>query len=932
MKTVAVLLTALFLLPVEGRPADCNHNGIDDSEDLSTGSSQDCNHNRVPDECDLAERVRFAGPPAFLFEGGVSAISSGEVDGDGRADLLVMHQELTGTILRQEADRTFRLELLSGVEGNMGLLVDLDGDGRSDLVASHNQLSVFLNDGRGSFAPAGVQAVQRDPLSLTSGDLDGDGRQDILFASWQAEAISVFRNADAGRLDAERLVPAGEIVYGLDLADLDGDGDLDVAAATTTPSGGSLAILLNDGAGGLALSHPAVSGTGFVHVAAADFDRDGRLDLAGRPYSLNQVQVHRNLGPAGFTRLATVNAIDAPIMSFAAIDLDGDHAAEIALSYFAERGIAVLGNDGHGKLSPLGPEINSPIRARSMLPVDVDGDGRPDLVTADDERVMIFWNDLGRLGSVRQVPLDRDVVGMVAADFPGGAGPRVVVALNESRRIMAFGRRKPRDLSLIQTVTLARPTGDMYLADLNADGTPDLALTSTDESAAQVIIYDLGAGLRPLRTIPVAPRAFAISAADYDLDGAMDLAVGNFNSADLTILWGRANLEFDTMDVPSRSEVYAIASADFDGDGVPDLALADEVQSRFSVSVILSAGGRSWTPPRAAASALNSPTHLKVADFDGDGDLDIAAPSRNEPSGINLLRNDGLGNLSELQTIAGPIAGDVVPLDFDADGAVDLAVAESSTVSILHNEGGGHLAPWLRFAGGSSPTSMAAVDLDVDGRPDLITADSGVGNEGRLTILDNITGPASADVDHDLVPDECEPDCNRNHLPDDLDLSSGTSLDCNANGIPDECDIATGNSDCNSNGIPDSCDIAGGHSQDLKGHGPDGIPDECQPTIFHRGDGNGDGTLDVSDAVCMIQYLFRGGGLGGGGGPLRCLEAADSNNDGAIDCSDAIFVFNYLFLGGEPPAPPGPLPAPCGPDSDPPGSKRDLGCEAYTHC
>jgi dockerin type I repeat protein len=157
------------------------------------------------------------------------------------------------------------------------------------------------------------------------------------------------------------------------------------------------------------------------------------------------------------------------------------------------------------------------------------------------------------------------------------------------------------------------------------------------------------------------------------------------------------------------------------------------------------------------------------------------------------------------------------------------------------------------------------------------------------------------------------------------------SADCNRNGIDDATDISTGASkDCNENGIPDSCDIASGRSQDLKNLGPDGIPDECQPTIFHRGDGNGDGDLDVSDAVCMIRYLFTGGA--GGGMVVRCLEAADSNNDGVVDCSDAVFVFNYLFLGGDAPPSPGPPPHTCGPDSDPLGSMGNLGCDAYSRC
>ena len=112
----------------------------------------------------------------------------------------------------------------------------------------------------------------------------------------------------------------------------------------------------------------------------------------------------------------------------------------------------------------------------------------------------------------------------------------------------------------------------------------------------------------------------------------------------------------------------------------------------------------------------------------------------------------------------------------------------------------------------------------------------------------------------------------------------------------------------------------------------------CQPSPFHRGDGNGDGDLDVSDAVCMLQYLFLGamldcrGARPGGGARVECQDAADANGDGEIDCSDAIFVFRYLFLGGDPPPSPGPPPAPCGPAGEAPGSSGGLGCDSYLHC
>ena len=56
------------------------------------------------------------------------------------------------------------------------------------------------------------------------------------------------------------------------------------------------------------------------------------------------------------------------------------------------------------------------------------------------------------------------------------------------------------------------------------------------------------------------------------------------------------------------------------------------------------------------------------------------------------------------------------------------------------------------------------------------------------------------------------------------------------------------------------------------------------------------------------------------------------NNDATVDISDGIAVLNWLFAGGPAPAPPGPGPALCGIDPDPAGSDRDLGCEDYNAC
>jgi hypothetical protein len=106
-----------------------------------------------------------------------------------------------------------------------------------------------------------------------------------------------------------------------------------------------------------------------------------------------------------------------------------------------------------------------------------------------------------------------------------------------------------------------------------------------------------------------------------------------------------------------------------------------------------------------------------------------------------------------------------------------------------------------------------------------------------------------------------------------------------------------------------------------------GIPDECEGGgRFHRGDTDGDGRTDITDAVFLLVFAFLGGEAPG------CLDSADVDGSGVIDITDAVFLLAFHFLGGPAPPTPGPPPLPCGPDPDPPGSPGNLGCRSYPPC
>jgi len=91
--------------------------------------------------------------------------------------------------------------------------------------------------------------------------------------------------------------------------------------------------------------------------------------------------------------------------------------------------------------------------------------------------------------------------------------------------------------------------------------------------------------------------------------------------------------------------------------------------------------------------------------------------------------------------------------------------------------------------------------------------------------------------------------------------------------------------------------------------------------VFLRGDPDGNGTVQLTDGIFLLNFLFLGGDSPG------CFDAADADNNGTIQMTDGIYLLNYLFLGGAPP--PEPFEG-CGPDPAEPADK--LGCESFSSC
>ena len=279
------------------------------------------------------------------------------------------------------------------------VLGDIDADGDLDLVATRNfgginSVSIRKNNGSGLFsAPAaGAEvSVGSGPTAAALGDVDGDGDLDLLTTN-DDNTVSVRLNDGSGLFAGGSTVGIGSNPLGMALGDADNDGDLDVFT-TAFGSGGSgttVSLRLNNGSGVFAAPTTGAEitvGTGPVQVAVGDVNGDGFLDLAACNFNSNNLSVRLNNGSGVFltpTTGGTVSVGTGP-EHLALADVNGDGHLDLLSANFGSSQVSVRLNNGSGVFAT--PAANAEVSVGSQpagLAVgDLDGDGDVDFATGN---------------------------------------------------------------------------------------------------------------------------------------------------------------------------------------------------------------------------------------------------------------------------------------------------------------------------------------------------------------------------------------------------------------------------------------------------------------------------------------------------------------------------------------------------------------------
>jgi FG-GAP-like repeat len=349
----------------------------------------------------------------FLADFSPIAVATGDVDGDGKLDIVVANNDADNvSVLWGDGKGSF-LDTGAPIDGGVApfgiALGDFNGDHKLDIVTSDeigNTVTVLLNQGNRAFAAAISTDTGESPQGIAVADFDGDGFADVATANSFDGTVTILFGVGDGTLFIAQTLQAGDggdpEPVGLALADLDGDlkPDLVVANSSGGPDGDGTIAILKGVDNGLFEAQPeiplpadcGVPGCVPIAVAVAKLNADANPDIVVANEDGDTVSVFLGNGDLTFQAGRSTSVLSIP-ESVVTADFDGDGRVDIATSSFFDNKVSVLVGNGDGTFKP-SVDFDVGTSPYGIATADFNVDGKPDIVAAnvDDETVSVLTN------------------------------------------------------------------------------------------------------------------------------------------------------------------------------------------------------------------------------------------------------------------------------------------------------------------------------------------------------------------------------------------------------------------------------------------------------------------------------------------------------------------------------------------------------------
>jgi hypothetical protein len=755
------------------------------------------------------------------------SVSAGDFNGDGKADLVVANQCLDSTcasggvsVLLGNGDGTFQAAqsyFSGGYEAYAVAVGDVNGDGKADLVVANGcksankcangVIGVLLGNGDGTFQAAQTYSSGGVVASAVAiADLNKDGRADLVVANQCLDStcasggVSVLLGTANGTFrEAQSYASGGLTAVSVAVGDFNGDHKMDLVVANQCQSSGNcdgnVGVLLGVGKGVFqaAQSYPS-GGYSAASVAVNDFNGDRVPDLvvasqcqSSGDCSNGSVGVLLGKGDGTFQPAQNYVSGGNNTAAVTARDLNGDGRTDLMLanqcqiaSNCKDGSISVLMGNGDGTFQVARNYISDGVFAFSVDSGDWNGDGKADLAVVNQCQTGSNCNGLvtvllGNGDGTFQVPPSYDSGGYnadsVAAGDLNGDGKLDLVVANLCRSNNCNGGNSGSVSVLLgngdgtfqpahEYATRGFGASSVAIADLNADGNADVVVanqcsTSDCKSGGSVSVL-LGKGNGKLRAAQSYPSgantSLSVAIADFDKDGKLDLAVANqcqdssCQNGAVSVLLGNGDGTFRAGQIYASAGYYtdSVAVGEFNGDGNPDLVLASQCQDstcqQGGVRVLLGNGDGTFQAAQSYSSGGAQADSVAITDLDGDGIADLVVSNLCQSGDcsagvVSSLLGKGKGTFRPAHTYGsgGQSTYSVVAGDFNGDGNEDVVVTNSDGTGVLLGNGDGSFQTAVPYFPGG--LFICTGDFNGDHQPDVVIAGGSLSN---ITILLNV--------------------------------------------------------------------------------------------------------------------------------------------------------------------------------------------------
>ncbi len=649
----------------------------------------------------------FAGAVSFTTGTGPAFVATGDLNGDGRQDLVVSDNTAGTLSVFENISATgaiafkARVILTTGVNPYRVAIGDLDADGRPDIAvtnAGSSTVSVFKNKSTSSlsFNPKVDFSAGTNPLGIAIADMDIDGYPDLVISNVTSNNASIFRNLGTpgsittGTFAARVNFTTGTTPQDLAVGDLDGDGKLDFIVANQGSDGVSVFRNISTPGsittGSFAARVDFAGGANPDGVAINDVDGDGKPDIMTVNSSDNTISLFKNTSTSGSITTSSFAAkVDFGVTGLspnvgAIGDIDGDGKADIVIPNYSGTTVSVLRNTIFASSTPTISDVN-PGNGPAGTSVAITGanfSGSP-------------ANNIVYFGATRSSVIDATSGGLTVTVPIGATYEHVSVSVN----------------------CLTAYSSEPFVSTFPGNGIIDATTFATKT--------DFATGGRPAD----------VALADLDNDGKADIATVNDLAGTVSLLRNTSSpgsFSFDAkIDMAAGASSQGMKASDIDGDGKLDLITVSDGATQVSVHRNTSTLGSLSFQTRVSFATGSTPVYIDFSDLDGDGRTDLAVANRGS-STVSVYRNTGsVGTISfsaKQDFAVGTNPNGVAIGDLDGDGKPDVVTANraTSTISIFRNtstSGTINFAARFDLTSGAGANGVAIGDLDGDGKMDI---------------------------------------------------------------------------------------------------------------------------------------------------------------------------------------------------------------------